>query len=485
MLFPTLFLLASAASDSPASTSILEVDLDADGDADLVVLDDRHLRVLVNLGTSGYEDRTSILGLSELGGMVQVVPVDPNADGVPDLVTLTADGHVALYLNVADQGFQRATGEASALQDVIALEPLSSAAGGADEVLLRTRRGSRVLNYAGGSGAYVFDFETGSMTPVGSDVGLSASACLPRLADSAYPIGNATCLSASSQPVDGAFYPLGPNWFVDALTGFVGVGTITPSQRLDVEGRLRTDVLEFPDGSSQDTALPVGPQGPQGPQGPEGEAGPVGPSGGSGPEGPQGPTGPQGAQGPEGPTGPDGPIGPQGSQGPTGPVGNEGPEGNGYGGTHTICVGPGAFTAVGNGSGVAVLRTGDGGGGAFLNANAKAHLIAPINVPQGARFKQLTYYLYDAQNGKDLVVGLSTELLDQEYRGHTNHRWSSGNGGYSSFTFSAQNLFANDEHKAFYIRTFPVRPETLYDELGWEANGDLAILGAIVEYELP
>ncbi len=84
--------------------------------------------------------------------------------------------------------------------------------------------------------------------------------------------------------------------------GNVGIGTVTPSAKLDVVGGIRIDGqgngLSFADGSSvYSRAELIGPPGPQGPQGPQGATGPQGTTGPTGPSGPTGPAGPQGPSG--------------------------------------------------------------------------------------------------------------------------------------------------------------------------------------------
>jgi hypothetical protein len=55
----------------------------------------------------------------------------------------------------------------------------------------------------------------------------------------------------------------------------VGIGTTKPAAKLHVVGTTRTSVLEFPDGTFQNTAQLMGPPGPQGPPGPKGDPGPA------------------------------------------------------------------------------------------------------------------------------------------------------------------------------------------------------------------
>lgn len=102
--------------------------------------------------------------------------------------------------------------------------------------------------------------------------------------------------------------------------GNVGIGTITPGQKLTVAGIIQSTSggIMFPDGTVQTTVSLQGPIGPQGPPGPPGANGPAGTVG---PQGPPGPTGSIGPIGPTGQTGPPGPVGPQGPPGPPGPTG--------------------------------------------------------------------------------------------------------------------------------------------------------------------
>jgi hypothetical protein len=82
--------------------------------------------------------------------------------------------------------------------------------------------------------------------------------------------------------------------------GNVGIGTMTPAQKLEVSGSIKMSAgsggaIIFADGTTQTTATLQGPQGPTGPAGPQGATGATGSQGPAGPQGPQGPQGPVGA----------------------------------------------------------------------------------------------------------------------------------------------------------------------------------------------
>ena len=81
------------------------------------------------------------------------------------------------------------------------------------------------------------------------------TSCARRIQDHSSP-GN--CIPASSFPVPGTLLPLGNYFFVDGA-GNVGIGTTSPSQKLDVLGNVRLigggNGIIFPDGTIQTSAV--------------------------------------------------------------------------------------------------------------------------------------------------------------------------------------------------------------------------------------
>lgn len=124
------------------------------------------------------------------------------------------------------------------------------------------------------------------------------------------PAGTGTTFGVFGQansPAGYGGYFIGRGYF----SGNLGIGTPSPTDRLDVMGSIAVNGTRVIDSAGRWVGQPpIGPPGPAGPAGPPGPQGPAG-----GPPGPQGPAGPQGAPGAQGPAGPAGPVGPQGPQG--------------------------------------------------------------------------------------------------------------------------------------------------------------------------
>ncbi|HVS19000.1 MAG TPA: FG-GAP-like repeat-containing protein [Planctomycetota bacterium] len=281
----------------------LSVDLDGDGRLDLAVLDDRgSVRALLRAPDGSFGDRGPLRGLPE--GLRELSWRDLDGDGDPDLLALTASGP-RLFENLGALEFLEIGllgGESSpdARPQWIDLD----GDGGHDVVLcvageLRLLRQEQAFRFVD-SGR--FPLGSGTSDTAAATVGATVSGTTPTggLASAGAPSGLCAgsifdmalggCITASSMASLGQLYPLSLDFNVRASSGYVGMGTASPADRLHVVGVVRAQGgLRFGDGTLQTTAQLVGPTGPQGPAGPEGAAGPVGPTG------PTGPTGPAGA----------------------------------------------------------------------------------------------------------------------------------------------------------------------------------------------
>ncbi|HVS17554.1 MAG TPA: FG-GAP-like repeat-containing protein, partial [Planctomycetota bacterium] len=256
--------LAGPAADA------LWIDLDLDGDVDLVLCEPAGLRLYENQGAFALVPLELPLGT---GAARRASALDLDGDRLPDLHAVFESGEVLLH-NLGGLAFApvQEVGDTSAAT-------LGATLGGATSV--------------------------GGLAAAGPPSGLCAG--------SIFDMAVGGCITASSLATLGELYPLSLDFNVDPATGFVGMGTSAPAERLDVAGTVRAQGgLRFGDGSLQTSAQLVGPSGPAGPAGPQGLEGPAGAIG---PIGPTGPTGPQGPVGPKGATGPTGPTGPQGVQG--------------------------------------------------------------------------------------------------------------------------------------------------------------------------
>jgi len=102
-----------------------------------------------------------------------------------------------------------------------------------------------------------------------------------------------------------------------SATGDVGIGTATPSSKLDVAGAVAINGTTIINALGQWVGSPTGLVGPQGPPGAPGATGPQGLTGATGPQGSQGLRGLTGATGPQGTQGVPGPQGIPGAAGLT------------------------------------------------------------------------------------------------------------------------------------------------------------------------
>ena len=322
-----LFWIAASAAPPGSEARLSWADFDSDGRPDyLTVEDGGAVRLHRNLGDGQFLDVTERAGLGTFPGVHGALWADWNADGRPDLTLLAYgaptrlleqlpagvfvdvtsalgvheehalaarwtdledDGELDLHLVGFDgDRLFRNLGPGGFAEVELALSegPEETAPATLAEALRRPRArasAQEIWNELAASGA-----SEESMRAEGK-------VCLPTIEDAAAP---GQCLRASSVPALGALYPLGPDWYVDAASGHVGLGTTAPVVRLDVAGPIRSRAggFRFPDGSTQTTATLIGPAGAPGATGP---AGPTGPAGAQGLQGAVGPTGPPGTPG--------------------------------------------------------------------------------------------------------------------------------------------------------------------------------------------
>ena len=340
-------------------------DFDGDGLQDAYVIGATGSgRLLRNVGDSAFVDVTLVSGLDGVGSARLAVWYDFDQDGSQDLFIGTRTGSY-LMRNAGDGTFQDVTTQSGFCADgpTLAAQVLDYDRDGLADLVVRTSTGDH-LYHALGFGAYepidlglelpvvgeapvgaARPTETASGPPLPTSSGLpddksrstrgnvaasrrsamlsrgqvnplpgaplsqqsstiSPPLCAFSIVDQSNPDSPA-CLLADSTPTLGRLYPLGNEFYIDAVTGNVGIGTIAPGADLDVAGLAKVSGFQMPTGAAKNLVLTSDSTGVAfwGPP-------PVGATGATGPEGPTGPAGAQGVPGPQGATGPAGPTGP-------------------------------------------------------------------------------------------------------------------------------------------------------------------------------
>lgn len=257
--------LAPASSDDEARVELVWLDLDGDQRLDLYVRDPaREDRLLENRGAGRFEDVTIARGLAGAANTRAVLAADFDGDGRVDLLRLVRNAPTQLLRNTS-AGFVDVAAELGVAQ------PSADAAarwldfdadgwldlefdGARGKRVLRNVRGERFERVALGLGTTASaatpppaaaSAAPPTPTPVAAGTApntttptaamLPAPRCVDGITDQAQP---GACLSASSVPELGMLMPLSNDFFVDP-SGRVGLGTITPTARLDVAGAAR------------------------------------------------------------------------------------------------------------------------------------------------------------------------------------------------------------------------------------------------------
>ncbi len=272
--------VAAGLSGNLASRSAQWADYDRDGFLDLYVAGNRaERRLFRNRGTGAFDDMTRAVGLEVLGEELAAAWLDYDGDAYPDLTIRTSLGDRLLH-NTSEGWF-----EAVQLGLPVALPSELGLTGGEGEEQGREGAGNPsntpVSSGDQNAGKRETDLDTRAEPPMrltapvphpwspGPPAGASGipldgglnppiNVCLPSVRDQNDLLG--PCLEASSAPDMGKLFPISTKLFVSsAATGFVGIGTTSPTARLHVEGKgLMKDTLTLnPTLTDPDKALDV------------------------------------------------------------------------------------------------------------------------------------------------------------------------------------------------------------------------------------
>lgn len=201
-------------------------DVNGDGRLDLYLPAWRGTsRLFVQQEGGTFADTTRAAGLPPHAEPVDAAWIDFDTDGVPDLhlVTLVDD---LVYRNLGNGLFEKVD---------LGLEPRdrSGLAGGQAP---RTLDEARALIGEDPSRGTTMSSTLGGSTSIGvASPGSDKSGFLV-CADAVLDQATGVCVMASSNPTLGMLYPVSQELFIDPATGFVGLGTTSPSSRLSVEG---------------------------------------------------------------------------------------------------------------------------------------------------------------------------------------------------------------------------------------------------------
>ena len=246
--------------DASGVDCVLSGDVDLDGEVDLVLGTSRGLVVLLQQ-QGVFVGMAETAGLADVGSATDLAWVDADGDRYLDLQVVTNAGAHRIFAGRAGGTFEEldlglgpaATFHASGTESERNVSPAFGSSDGLSAGEARDSLAERLVTAGtpspistAGTGLVsnpgaTLDVTAGTSGPAVAGATVTATetatdlrACAPSIDDMA----TTNCIAASSVPTYGMLYPLGDDFFVDAATGNVGIGTTSPGHALEVSGKI-------------------------------------------------------------------------------------------------------------------------------------------------------------------------------------------------------------------------------------------------------